>query len=157
MNIETLYQQYAPELYRFALRKTRNHEDAEDVVSAAFETALRNWERYAEQGKARYWLYSIVNCRIVDHVRRQQRQSRNLARAWYPDDVAPDTEAEHRLTALEMINAAPMPPRQRQALVLRYIEDRSIEDTARIMGTSRLAARQLSCRGRQVLQKALDI
>jgi len=48
-NYETLWSTYFNQLYAFALRKTRNKDDAWDIIQEAFERAYRDSRRDLSQ------------------------------------------------------------------------------------------------------------
>jgi DNA-directed RNA polymerase specialized sigma24 family protein len=88
------------------------------------------------------------------------RVSRSRVPEWLPlpatwDRTAPDPIA----TSLdpELVSAMrSLPPRQRAALWLRYCEDMTTGDVARIIGCSDAAARQLLLRVRDALRSRLN-
>ncbi len=51
-----------------------NSDDARDLVHDTYERALRNWDRYGEQGNARAWLIAIMHNLFIDHCRKQRRR-----------------------------------------------------------------------------------
>jgi RNA polymerase sigma-70 factor, ECF subfamily len=61
-------------LLGIARRLCGNRDDAQDLVHDTYERALRNWDRYGEQGNARAWLVAIMNNLFIDHCRRQKRR-----------------------------------------------------------------------------------
>ena len=61
-------------LFRFALRRLRRAELAEDVVQEALLAALRGREQYAGASAERTWLVGILKRKIIDHLRRQRRE-----------------------------------------------------------------------------------
>lgn len=61
-------------LLAIARRLCRNADDARDLVHDTYERALRNWDRYGEQGNARAWLVAIMHNLFVDQCRKQRRR-----------------------------------------------------------------------------------
>lgn len=61
-------------LLAIARRMCGNREDAQDLVHDTYERALRNWDRYGEQGNARAWLVAIMHNLFIDHCRRKRRR-----------------------------------------------------------------------------------
>lgn len=80
-------------LLAIARRMCGNRDDAQDLVHDTYERALRNWERYAEQGNVRAWLVSIMHNLFIDACRRKRRrpQSQELdtVELAQPEPVAP--------------------------------------------------------------------
>jgi RNA polymerase sigma-70 factor (ECF subfamily) len=136
---------HADAAYNLALRLTRRAEAAEDVVHDAFVRALAGIDGQAG-GDGRAWVLAIVRNRAFDWLRQQKRRGEaSLAGladdpdaddGWDladPDQESPEAalirkgEAQglHRL-----IDA--LPPRLREVLVLREMEDLSYRQIAEI-------------------------
>ncbi|MER6910736.1 SigE family RNA polymerase sigma factor [Streptomyces sp. NPDC000594] len=122
-----------PRMLRTARLLTGNHHDAEDLVQSALVKTYVKWERVrrAEELDAYVWRIMINTNR--DRVRL------NRVREWlttrFPETAAPEradgiAEAGALAEALSLL-----PARQRAVIVLRYLEDRSETEVARILGT----------------------
>jgi RNA polymerase sigma-70 factor (ECF subfamily) len=61
---------WRPQLLAFALRRTRNREQAEDAVQEALVAALEGREHYAGNSSLSTWLFGILKHKIVDAYRR---------------------------------------------------------------------------------------
>jgi DNA-directed RNA polymerase specialized sigma24 family protein len=124
----------------------RDTDAAGDIVQ---EAALRAWRyRASRTGEFRPWFLAIV-----------YRLCRGPIPEWLPlprtwDRAAPDpieTTIDPELIAA----LRALPARQRAALWLRYCDDLSTADVARILGCSEAAAKQLLMRGRDALRREL--
>ena len=60
-------------LYRFAMARLRNPDQAEDVVQETLLAAIQS-QSYAGQSAPRTWLVGILKHKIVDLIRRQVRE-----------------------------------------------------------------------------------
>src|SRR5580704_1591270 len=133
--VTELYQSHALGLTRLAFIMLGDRPAAEDVVQEAFCGLYRSWDRMAEHDRALGYLrVSVVNgCRSV--ARRNRRVLRPLA-------VRPAESAEAGVLVGEEQRAAVaalrlLPPRQREALTLRYYADLPESEIAEVMGISR--------------------
>jgi RNA polymerase sigma factor (sigma-70 family) len=97
------------------------------------------------------WLFSIAQHKIVDSARSQARtptasdQIEEHVAAWHDPDPAEDVWSR----------VAALPPKQREAVALRYMADLSHGDIAEAMGTTADAARRNVFEGLKRLRRDL--
>ena len=140
-------------LVRFAQRRLRDPLQAEDAVHDVFEAVLSGRAVFGGRAALRSWLTAVLKHKIVDIVRRSAGTD-SLAEAFGPGDHGeeagepgdgaaeivcprprPDQIAEQQqllLLALRRIEA--LPPKLRQAMRLRVLEERSTEAVCRELG-----------------------
>jgi RNA polymerase sigma-70 factor, ECF subfamily len=148
---------HAPRILALARRMLGDAAEAEDVTQ---ETMLRLWrlapDWQADRAALATWLYRVASNLAIDRLRRR----RELGSDALPDlaDDAPGPlrrlEAEDRAAALDAALAA-LPDRQRLAVVLRHLEDRSNPEVAEILGVSVEAVESLLARARRELAARL--
>ncbi|TMF58967.1 MAG: sigma-70 family RNA polymerase sigma factor [Chloroflexi bacterium] len=153
-----LYDRYFPQIYRFAYSRLREQSLAEDVTQEVFFKALRNMGRYTYSGHPfSSWLYQIALNAVADHYR-GQRGEVELEEATGLASQAPEVVDEvirrdrsHRVwTAIDQL-----PRQQRAAMVLKFGEDRKIDEIAQILGKSSGAVKLLLHRGVERLRREL--
>jgi RNA polymerase sigma-70 factor (ECF subfamily) len=66
-------ERYGDELYRFALRRVRSTEDAEELVQETLLSALDALHSFRGQASERTWLFLILRRKLIDFYRRQAR------------------------------------------------------------------------------------
>lgn len=147
-----------PRVYAHAFRLLGNRADAEDIAQ---EAMLRLWRIAPDwrPGEARVstWLYRVVANLCTDRLRRSGRTT-PLDSVAEPEDPAatPVQSMQARLRAEALQEALnQLPDRQRQAVVLRHIEELANPEIAEIMGISVEAVESLTARGKRRLSAAL--
>ena len=145
----TLYAEHALDLVRLAVVLTGDRGAAEDVVQDAFFGLYRRWDGLANTAAPLAYLrVSVVNgCRSA--LRRRSRlwlgtDADFAEEAGEADDgggagLSESPEARALLGDEQRAVAAALrklPRRQREAVVLRYYLDLSVEETAQAMGVS---------------------
>ena len=65
---------YGNYLYRFALGRMRNPEEAQNAVQETFLAALTACKNFAGKSSERTWLISILKHKIIDHFRKNYRE-----------------------------------------------------------------------------------
>lgn len=120
--------------YRFCLGITGNAEDARDAVQETAMRFLRDLGSFRRSSSISTWSLGIA-LNVCREQRRKRRPTEELepsqrpSAADGPDESAAQTESRRLLrTTLDEL-----PQRQREAVVLRYFERLSIEETAAAM------------------------
>jgi RNA polymerase sigma-70 factor (sigma-E family) len=145
-------------LVRLATLLLREPGPAEEIVQDAYVALHRNWRGLRDADKALSYLRTTVLNRCRSALRHRKVVTAYLS--WVrPGPDAPSAEAG-ALAALEhdaMVAAlSALPPRQREALVLRYYADLSEAQIAEAMGVSRGAVKSHTSRGMAALREAWE-
>ncbi len=147
----------APRAYKQAYRLLGVQADAEDVAQ---EAMMRVWKIAPEwrtgEAKVTTWLYRVVSNLCMDRLRKVK--STSLDAIGEPIDPSPsavdDIQTGARHDALQHA-LMQLPPRQRQAVVLRHIEELPNPEIAEQMEISVEAVESLTSRGRRALTQIL--
>lgn len=145
--------QASPALLRIAFRLTGDQHSAEDVLQVALVRVARSWTRAADHPWA-YAKKALVSA-STDRWRWQQRRVAEVPTATHDTSTASDAhrrvdDRDELLQALRQL-----PQRMRIILVLRYWEDTSIEETARLLGCSQGTVKSTSNRGLERLREII--
>ena len=133
--VTALYREHATGLIRLAVVMLGDRATAEDVVQEAFCGLYRRWAHLSDPAKSLPYVRSAVlnGCRTV--IRRRSRHDGRLAAE--PAAASAEHDAllgeEHRAV---IQGVRKLPPRQREALVLRYFMDLDVPEIAQSMGIS---------------------
>jgi RNA polymerase sigma-70 factor (sigma-E family) len=135
-----------PALLGTAYLLTGDRDTAEDLLQTALLRAYRHWARVRAGGDAEAYVRKVlVNQRISWWRRRRVVESIN---GWVPDLPAPgDDQAAFAERDALWQALRRLPPRTRAVLVLRYWDDKSEAETARLLGCSLGTVKSLASRG----------
>jgi RNA polymerase sigma-70 factor (ECF subfamily) len=150
---EELVCRYARRLFRFLRPKTLSDEEAEDLVQDTFRKAFQNIGSYDPGYRFSTWIYTIGQ-RLAVSLFRSRRISFEISE---PEDpgAAPEERLIHKQESETIwALARKLHTKQYQALWLRYSEDLSVAEIARVMKTSSPHVRVLLHRGRLKLAAA---
>ena len=125
--------------------------ELDDVVHDVFVRALESLPRLREPSALRSWLFGI-GCRAV-MIRFQRRRRQRWLRFMAPQAIpqvpaAPPSDLGEELSDVYAILDG-MDPEERMALVLHRVEELSLEDGARVSGTSLSTFRRRLARAEQ--------
>jgi RNA polymerase sigma factor (sigma-70 family) len=123
-----------------AVLKSRFPADlAEPALSEAFIAALKFLRDGGEMKAERAWLYTCARRHMIDLLRRYNRETPGYVA---PDSIAADCEQPfEKLVQQELRQELQeallkIPPRERQAVILRHFYGLSVDETAQVMDIS---------------------
>ena len=164
---EELVLRHKQRVLAVAQRITNNREDAEDVAQESFHKAFLHLGAFQEKSRFSTWLTRIVMNEAFMLLRRRRGFFEVLPES--PDDgVESGSEAlvdqrpnpeescwrrERTQLLTEAINR--LGPTIRGAILLRDIEERSVQETARILGASITAVKARVFQGRRKLRESM--
>lgn len=139
-----------PRLLRTAFLLSGEQHAAEDLVQSTLEQAYVAWRRVGSADAPEAYVRRVL---INTHARRHRRRLKEFLSPRNDSGLAHDrpapgdpiAQADNRSTLLEAL--AQLPPRQRQAVVLRYWEDLTETQTAEAMGCSVGAVKSNAAKG----------
>jgi RNA polymerase sigma-70 factor (sigma-E family) len=156
--VTQLYEAHALGMIRLAHIMLGDRQGAEDVVQEAFCGLYRRWSHLSDPGRAVHYVRSAVlnQCRSVLRRRITSQAPHGLAGRSEPARSA-ESAALGREERDEIMRAVrQLPPRQREALVLRFYLDLSAEETATTMGISPSSVRSATHRALASLGRMLQ-
>jgi RNA polymerase sigma-70 factor (ECF subfamily) len=129
-----VYDRLLQPVYRYILSRVRNIQEAEDLTSQTFLTALEAFPRYRDRGRLAAWLFTIARNKIVDSIRRNSP---------YPlsedDDgglAVCDSEGSYDREFLlsVRIRISSLAEDEQELIRLRYVADLSFAEIAGLIG-----------------------
>jgi RNA polymerase sigma-70 factor (sigma-E family) len=126
---------------------------AEDLVQIALAKTVVAWGRLRHAESVDHYVQrTLLNAFLNSRRRRSwwEVPVGGLRESPAPDQYAAVNQRDWLRRALDGL-----PPRQRAAVVLRYYQDLSEEDTAQLLGCSKGTVKSLSSRGLQTLRAQL--
>jgi RNA polymerase sigma factor (sigma-70 family) len=116
--------------------------DADEAWSETFLSALQAYPRLRPDSDVRAWLVTIAHRKAIDQLRAARRRAA-------PTGNVPEVASNDREPTELGLRAAldRLAPKQRDAVVYRYLADLSYADVASLLGTSEAAARRNAADG----------
>lgn len=157
-----LSRRYRDVYIRFAVRMVGNHDEAEDVLQSAFIRAYRAIDRCRDPSRFGAWLYQIVANECRTFVTRRARRERRLVRDELQLHEAAINPASDGRDTLEDVQYAleQLDLDQREAFVMKYVEELSYEEMAEITGAGvsalKMRVKRACSRLREMLEEVHD-
>lgn len=153
--LEGVARERYPRLLGRAALVVATRSDAEDLVQDALVATFAGRARFTSVGEAEQYVRRAIVTRSIDRARTAAAERRALERrgAWpsAEEELAPSGLDHDVVAALQELS-----PRQRACVVLRHVDDMSVEQTAAALGLSTGAVKRYTADGTARLQVALS-
>ncbi|MBP3272534.1 MAG: sigma-70 family RNA polymerase sigma factor [Ruminococcus sp.] len=162
-----LYNEYRDKVYFFARKNLSSDEEAEDVVSDTFITAMEKIDTLRSGEAFGGWLYSIayhkcMNVRRADkrcaHFETEEEQEAVIESSglnegiMLPEDYAVNEERKKELKAV--IDS--LKPEMRSAVIMFYYQQLSLAEIAEALGINENAAKQKLFQARKKIKTSIE-
>ena len=132
----------------------QNRAEAEDLLQIALERAYRHWARICRTDEPERYIRQILVNASADRWRRRARRPEQSLAAPGASHAVPDSADQIADRDYLLRSLAALPPRQRAVLVLRYFDELSEVETARMLGCSLGTVKSQAARGLARLRDA---
>jgi RNA polymerase sigma-70 factor, ECF subfamily len=161
---DDLYNNYHHDVFQFLFYMVRNKELAEDLVQEVYIRVLKSYEKFEGKSSEKTWLFSIARNVAIDSFRKQKGWKQKLLETFdwstqqikdeqpIPEDLALQNE-EVRM----MYNClGHCTVDQRSVIVMRYIQELSISETAEALNWTESKVKTTQHRALKVLKKQME-
>jgi RNA polymerase sigma factor (sigma-70 family) len=150
-NFEGFFEREHERLFRALWLLTRNPQEAEEIMQDAFLRLWERWDRVRDGPDPVAYLYRSAMNAWRSRLRRAAVAARRAIHQIQGDDQM--AEVEERDAIVRAL--APLPPRQRAAVVLVDVLDLSSEQAGDVMGIRPVTVRVLAARAREALAEQI--
>lgn len=142
---EEYYADYYDKVFRFILNRIRNRETAEDLTMDVFTKCYKKFDEF-DESKASFntWIFILAKCRLINYYRdRKQFEEIDECMEFvsgFEDEIIAAQYIERLrdslADALETLNDI-----QRKVVILKYFQEKSSPEIARITGMTAVNVR----------------
>ena len=154
-----LYDHYQPKIYRFVLLRVSRREEAEDLTHQVFLSAWKSMPSYQSRGLPfSSWLYRIARNSIIDfyRTRKNDLSTDDVALEDLGLDASLHEKTEKKLEAARLMQAMQqLKTDHQEVIILRFIEEYSVAETADALERSQGAVKLLQHRALGKLRSIL--
>ncbi|MDP4163218.1 MAG: RNA polymerase sigma factor SigW [Bacillota bacterium] len=159
---------YKDSLYQVCYRILGNRQEAEDAAQEAFIRAYVNINSFNIELKFSTWIFRIATNLCIDRIRRKKPDfyldaevSGTQGLTMYSQIASEDPLTEARVESMELQDTIQkeilkLPEKYRIAIVLKYIEDLSLNEISEILDLPLGTVKTRIHRGRDLLRKQLQ-
>ena len=153
--VRALLDSTGPVVYGYLYARVGGDESvAEDLLQETYLEAMRSAAGFRGDATLTTWLCAIARRRLARHYESERR--RQLAQSGLVE-IGTEEAAESTERRDEIIRAlGRLPALHRQVLVLKYLDDNSVEEIAGELGRTRVQVQSLLQRARDGLRRELE-
>lgn len=147
---EELIRRYYTSVLRYCKRQCFNLEKAEDLTQETFLKLFKNLLGYKEKGKFKAYLYTIANHLCIDESRKMKECSLENEEE-IRDECDELRRIEDKSEISYLLNV--LSPEQREAVILRFGEELSFWEIAKVMGCNMRTAQSRVRNALKIMRK----
>jgi RNA polymerase sigma-70 factor (ECF subfamily) len=149
--------QHAACVGRLCMAMTGSAAEADDLTQDTLLAAYDGFASYRAESSLRGWLLGIARRKCARHLERSVRRESKLrlVRGEEQQSVSDDLLLQQQRARYARAALAEVRPSEREALVLRYVNDLSYREVAKACGIDEVAARKRVSRAIAKLRNAL--
>jgi RNA polymerase sigma factor (sigma-70 family) len=161
--LESIMNEYGPEIKRLVYNYIKNPSDADDVTQEVFVTVYRKLNTFQGKSTLRSWVYAIAINKCKDYLRswkvRNIKLKGRLERFVKSADH-PNTPEQHLIGKNEekqLLNQVlSLPMKYREVIILFYFEEFSVNEIADSLSINQNTVRTRLNRGKGKLKKIIQ-
>ena len=153
-----MYERYAKTLYNYGYKIAQNRQLTEDCLQDLFLSILETRERLGRTDSIKFYLMRSLRRELVRRLQAEQRFAPDADALdfqvefhYEPTWLDSQISAEQSAALLAELNA--LPPRQKEALFLKYFDNLSYEEIAGVMNIEQSSAYKVIYKAIAALQK----
>ncbi len=149
LELETVMHEYSDMVYRIALTRLKNVQDAEDAYQETFLTYYRKNKRFSDEAHKKAWLIRVtLNCCKRELAKRSKNADMPIEEA--------DAAGEKRFADPVIPAVMELEEPLRIPIVLHYFEGLSAKEIGSVLRVSEAAVYMRLSRGRAKLKEKLE-
>jgi RNA polymerase sigma-70 factor (ECF subfamily) len=154
--VRALLDGYGDALYGFLYARVGGHASvAEDLLQETVIEAVRSASTFRGESSLKTWLCAIARRRLSRHYEAERKAAVLRARLTLVPERGDDRSAEFERRDEITRALGALSPVHRQVLVMKYLDDRSVDEIAEELGRSRVQVQSLLQRARAGLREEL--
>jgi RNA polymerase sigma-70 factor, ECF subfamily len=162
---EELYQKYHHDVFQFLFYMVRNKEHAEDLVQEVYIRVLKSYDHFEGRSSEKTWLFSIARNVAIDFFRKQKGWKQRILEKFdwashqtKDEDPIPEeitVQKEEIKWVYNCLKSCTVD--QRAVIILRYLHDLTITETAMALGWTESKVKTTQHRSLKVLRHHMEL
>lgn len=161
---EELYEKYHQDVFQFLFYMVKNREQAEDLVQEVYIRVIKSYSKFEGKSSEKTWIFSIARNVAIDSFRKQKNWKQRITEKFdwstqqvkndqpIPEEVA--IQKEEIQFMYQCLRKCTFD--QSTVLVMRYLHDLSISETAEVLNWTESKVKTTQHRALKVLKKHME-
>ena len=155
-----IYNEYRKNIYNFLIIKTRGNEEiAEDVFCETISSALDSAPKLKNCNNILGWLICIASRRLNDYFRKYYQEKKHLDKMvgeiTFNDEIIEEMHIQQKEFLLNSAMES-IPVQYKQVLLLKYIEEKSQKEIAKLINNTVSSVENLLFKARKALKREIS-
>ncbi|WP_026694784.1 RNA polymerase sigma factor SigX [Peribacillus kribbensis] len=160
-----IYEEHHKDLFQFLFYMVNNRQTAEDLVQEVYIRVYKSHHTFQGKSAEKTWLYSIARNTAIDHFRKQKSWKQRIMDNfdWGKHEIRDDhplpeelvMEQEELSSIYHCLDSCTVD--QKTVIILRYIQDLSIAETAGVLNWSESKVKTTQHRALKQLKKMMNV
>lgn len=153
--LDRLIGQYYPSMFGYFYKGTNDYHQSKDLTQEVFIKMVVNIGRYKPRGEFKSWLFAIASNHLKNYWRSLKRRPEYSELS---EEIVGEGNAADELAQKSVISSAlnTLPQEQRECIILRFYNDFSIKEIARITGSKETTVKARIKYGLEKLKAKLE-
>jgi len=159
-----LIEAYKGPVFNLVFRMTGSYSDTDDLSQEIFIRAYQNLQQFDQDKKFFTWLYTLGINLIRNHLKKKEKDAENhtIEHPFPEPKTKGDASGEGNVPSEESMrrldeNMRKLPVDLREAIILKFYQDRTFEEVAAVTGDSLSAVKMRVYRGLQRLKQLMEV
>ncbi|WP_375445107.1 RNA polymerase sigma factor [uncultured Fibrella sp.] len=153
-----MYERYAKTLYNYGYKIAQNRQVTEDCLQDLFLNILETRDRLGRTDSIKFYLMRSLRREIVRRLQAEQRfdpdpDALDFQVEFHYEPTWLDSQISAEQSAALLVELNALPPRQKEALFLKYFDNLSYEEIAGVMNIEQSSAYKIIYKAIAALQK----
>lgn len=148
---QEIYSRYSGMIYGYIKKRVKNDAIASDIFQEVFMKLHKSKNLYKKEHPFKPWLFTITQNALIDEIRKNK--NKNFAELDL-DSITATEVSSHNLKDLGPL-LTHLPPSQKIAVEMRYMEEKTFQDIALALNTSEANVRQIVSRAIRNLKELI--
>ena len=159
-----LYDHYHQDVFQFLIYLVKDRTVAEDLSHEVYVRVLKSYDRFQGRSSEKTWLFAIAKNVAIDYFRKNSVRKSHTFNAfdWETEQLVSEAKSPEHFLELndelrELLNALePCTGDQKMVIIMRYLQELSIAETAEILNWSEGKVKTTQHRAIKNLRKILS-